>query len=102
VLRAPTQRTTCTPKLEQNFNVSIEQAAKNLGIGLSTLQSICRHHGILRWPGNKMKMNAVEGSRPRKLNSRQVKVSTRSAVATIKKEVEDISIWVKPIKKEPK
>jgi len=51
----PNQRTITLEELEQYFNVPEKQVAKNLGVCLTSLKKLCRHHGIHRWPYRKLK-----------------------------------------------
>jgi len=36
--------------LSQTFHMPIQEAAKHLGVGTTTLKKICRAHGVGRWP----------------------------------------------------
>jgi len=51
----PNPRTITLEELEQYFNVPEKQVAKNLGVCLTSLKKLCRHHGIHRWPYRKLK-----------------------------------------------
>jgi len=51
----PNPRTITLEELEQFFNVPEKQVAKNLGVCLTSLKKLCRHHGIHRWPYRKLK-----------------------------------------------
>jgi len=51
----PNPRTITLEELEQYFNIPEKQVAKNLGVCLTSLKKLCRHHGIHRWPYRKLK-----------------------------------------------
>jgi hypothetical protein len=75
-------------ELKPYLALPMHQVEKTLGISHSSFRRHCRRLGIPFWPGRKHK-------------SRKNKVTTCSALATINQEAEDISDWVKPIKKDP-
>ena len=41
--------------LQGHFNKHLKEAAKDLGVGSTTLKRICRHFGIARWPRRSLK-----------------------------------------------
>lgn len=41
-------------RLEQMFHLPLDTAAEELGLGLTAMKSLCRHHNLSRWPFRKM------------------------------------------------
>jgi hypothetical protein len=45
--------------IEKLFNMTIEDACKNLGISKTSLKKICRHFNILKWPYKRLSKNNI-------------------------------------------
>lgn len=45
--------------IEQLFDMTAENACKNLGISKTSLKKICRHFNILKWPYKRLSKNNI-------------------------------------------
>ena len=41
--------------LERHFDKNLKDAARDLGVGMTTLKRTCRHFGIAKWPRRTLK-----------------------------------------------
>ncbi|CAL5422615.1 unnamed protein product [Camellia sinensis] len=58
--KCPTASVLSFEDLQQHFGCRLDDAAKALGVSVSTVKRTCRQHGIPRWPSRKKKKVALD------------------------------------------
>src|SRR3989338_3807695 len=75
----------CTfDQLKEYFNVTLSEAAQNLGVSETCLKRISREHGVNRWPYRRLSsvLNQIDS-----LESQPQTLQTRAKIEKMKEEV---------------